>query len=239
MGEFTEGVGPTVPPARPWGVHPAPDRSSSPAQLGPPVVRVLDPSPNPQRRAGEIIPPRGGRDAVTLPRPPGRGRGLRTATPQRTAPPRRVDGQRGAGGVPAQPPWVILAWTGMTLVDARKRRPREWLRQVGTLPSHAKVGIIDDRPLSRLRLRRLARRWNLLVERELILAPSVDAPVAVLEDTEWAVRRYWRTVPASSARQTFGASGLISVLPISLVRALPWSWTGLMSPHRILLARLR
>jgi hypothetical protein len=233
MGEFAEDSGPPVPAARPWGADPAPDRSSTPAQLGSPVVRVLDPSPNPQRRAGEIIPPRGGRDAVTLPRPPGRGRGLRTATPQ------PVNGQRGVGGVPAQPPWVILAWTGMTLIDARQRRPREWLRQVGTLPSHARVGIIDDRPLSRLRLRRLARRWNLLVERELILAPSVDAPVAVLEDTEWAVRRYWRTVPASSARQTFGASGLISVLPISLVRSLPWSWTGLMSPHRILLARLR
>jgi hypothetical protein len=141
--------------------------------------------------------------------------------------------------VPPPPPWVILAWTGMTLIDARNHRPRESLRQIGNLPSHARVGILDDRPLSRFRLRRLARRWNLLVERELILAPSVDAPVAVLEDIEWAVRRYWKTVPATSARQTFGAKGPISVLPISLVRSLPWSWTGLLSPHRILLARLR
>lgn len=121
-----------------------------------------------------------------------------------------------------------------TSIDARKQRTDECLRQIADLPSQAWVSIVDDRPLSRLRLRRLARRSGLVIERELIVMPTVDAAVAVVED----VGRTARTRERSSSEPPFTDTYVIApAVPLRLARKLPWSWTRWLAWDRVLLAR--
>lgn len=123
-----------------------------------------------------------------------------------------------------------------TSIDAGTQQVDECLRQIAGLPSQAWVAIVDDRPFSRLRLRRLARRCGLVIERELIVLRTVGAAVAVVEDAHpHAATR----VPFSSAPFLVGGGALTPVLPIWLVRMLPWSWTRWLASDRVLLARRR
>lgn len=129
-------------------------------QVAPPSVRVPGISPAPRWRPG-AAPPRG-RDSVTT-RSPGRGRGLDRPGPTR-------------------PPWAVLVPASAACIDARSQQPAEFLRQIAVLPSQAWVSIVDDRPLSGRRLRRLAERAGLVIERELVVLASPGSGVTVIED---------------------------------------------------------
>jgi hypothetical protein len=94
-----------------------------------------------------------------------------------------------------------------------------------------------DGPSSRRLLRRAARRGGLHIERELIVLPSTSRPVVVLDDEESAVRHFWSsyaTVPPGMARGSVLASPLLS-----LARLMPWRWTGVLAPGRVLVGSKR
>jgi hypothetical protein len=131
-------------------------------------------------------------------------------------------------GAPA--PWTLLCAEDTVHFTARERRG-----SLSVLPSGTRLTIVDDRLLSRWRLRRLARRSGIVIERELIVLPSCRAPIAVVDDVESAVHHFWHglaTVPPGLAATAVPAS-----LVLRVVRSLPWSWTGALAPGRVIVGR--
>lgn len=159
--------------------------------------------------------------SATTPRPASRLWFSRTpaAEPPWTADERRV------------PPWTVLCDSDVLLIAAPTRHA---LRQV---PSGRQVALAVDRPLARLRLRRLARRCDVVVERELIVVPTTANPIAVVDDEESAVRHFWRSVVAVPPGITRAA--LVATLVLGAARSLPWSWTGAVAPGRVVIGRRR
>lgn len=130
-------------------------------------------------------------------------------------------------------PWALLCPENTVLVEARDHRTRR--ATLSALGSGSRIGLVDDRPLSRGRLRRIARAAGLVVERELIILPTRNRPLAVVDDVESAVHHFWTNlaiVPPGLAR-----TALPAALALHVVRALPWSWTGALAPGRVLLGR--
>ena len=181
-------------------------------EVAPPSVRAPDTSPVPMRRSGGAPVSTGGRDSFT-PRSPARG--------------------RGPGGQEPVPPWAVLVPGSATSIDVRTQRTEQCLRQIAVLPPEAWVSIVDDRPLSRLRLRRLAHRAGLVIERELIVLRTADGAAAVVEDVGPAPGR----ARSLSAPPFSGGSAVAPAVPLWLVRTLPWSWTRWLASDRVLLAR--
>jgi hypothetical protein len=132
--------------------------------------------------------------------------------------------------IPA-PPWLTLCPFGTLELDSRSI-------DVGTadqLDPHWPVVLIDQRPFSRRRLRRLARTLSIEVEREFIVLPTLRRPLLLIDDTEAAVRHFWSaiaTVPPGLALTALPATALLA-----LARFLPWSWTGGIAPGRALVGR--
>lgn len=129
----------------------------------------------------------------------------------------------------ADNPWRVLGPPNMVEL----RRPR--VGALRRLPSDTTVCLIVDAPMSRWRLRRLARRTGLSVQRELVAVPSARAPVALVDDLEGPVTQFWgtvATVPPGMAR-----SALLAHLALAVARRAPWTWTGLL-PGRVLIGKL-
>ncbi|TDU83935.1 hypothetical protein EV138_6399 [Kribbella voronezhensis] len=138
---------------------------------------------------------------------------------------------RPAGRSPlATSPWMTLCPPGTLEIDVRTDDA-----VVAELEPGLPVLLVDQRPFSRRRLRRLARRLALEIEREVIVLPTLHRPVVLVDDTEPSVRHFWTTiatVPPGLALSALPASALIG-----LARLLPWSWTGATAPGRVLLGR--
>ena len=132
-------------------------------------------------------------------------------------------------------PGTCSCRTGTTPVDTRAHRFRHCVRLLEDLPEGAWVAILDDRPLSRVRLRRMARRAGVAVERELLVLPSLEAPASVVEDVEGAVRRHWST--GASRRTAPGLAAPLSEVAHRVGRGLPWAWTGWLVRGRVVVAR--
>lgn len=99
------------------------------------------------------------------------------------------------------------------------------------------VVLLTDTPFSRRRLRRLARRAGVCIDRELIAVPSTAASLVLVDDDESAVRHFWTsvaTVPPGLTRSSAPAT-----LLLLLVRVLPWGLTGAVAPGRVLIGRRR
>jgi hypothetical protein len=127
-------------------------------------------------------------------------------------------------------PWLVLGPAGMLEV----RRPQAWV--VRCLQPGSTVCLVEDRVFARRRLRRIARRSGLVVERELVAVPTTRHPVVLVDDDERAVRHFWNnvaTVPPGLARTALVAGACLRVS-----RMLPWSWTGAIAPGRIVIGRL-
>jgi hypothetical protein len=129
------------------------------------------------------------------------------------------------------PPWLTLCPAGTVEIDAREVR-----RVVtGQLPADTPVVLVDGRPFSRRRLRRLADRLSVMIERELIVLPSVGRPIILVDDTEAAVRHFWTaiaTVPPGLAFTALPATAMLG-----LARLMPWRWTGAAAPGRAIIGR--
>jgi hypothetical protein len=123
---------------------------------------------------------------------------------------------------------MALCPVGTVEIDARTT-------DVADLELDLPVILLDQRPFSRRRLRRLARRLSLEVEREFIVLPALRSAIVLIDDSEAAVRHFWKavaTVPPGLASTALPASALLG-----LARMLPWSWTGAIAPGRALVGR--
>ena len=148
----------------------------------------------------------------------------RSGASARTAPPSRGVGEE-------LPPWSVLGPPAMVEV----REPT--VAALSGLPSGTTVALVSERPLSRSRLRRLAAQADVVVERELIVVRVGGRAVVVLDDQEVAVRHFWDAVITVPPGVTVAALPLGAA--IRLARSLPWEWTGLVVPGRVLLGRRR
>lgn len=127
------------------------------------------------------------------------------------------------------PSWSVLCEPDAVLLH---RPDAGTLRAVG---AGSQVALALDGPLARRRLRRLARRCGVRVDRELVAVPSTTRPVAVFDDEESAVRHFWTavvTVPPGVA----GPAPLLTVA-LWLARRMPWTWTGALAPTRVIIGR--
>lgn len=105
------------------------------------------------------------------------------------------------------------------------------------LPSGTPVALLSDRVGSRDRLRRLARRAGVRIERELVVVPSTTSPIVTLDDTEAAVRHFWTSVAAVPPGLTWtGAPATVALLA---ARHAPWRCTGAALPGRVLVGTRR
>jgi hypothetical protein len=134
---------------------------------------------------------------------------------------------------PAASPWLTLCPAGTVEIDAREVRGAT----AGQLPADTPVVLVDDRPFSRRRLRRLADQLSVVIEREFIVLPTVGRPIILVDDTEGAVRHFWTaiaTVPPGLAFTALPATAMLG-----LARLLPWRWTGAAAPGRAIIGRQR
>jgi hypothetical protein len=130
----------------------------------------------------------------------------------------------------ATSPWMTLCPLGTLEIDTRTTDDI-----ADQLKPDLPVVLIDQRPFSRRRLRRLARELSIEIEREFIVLPTLGRPIVAIDDTAPAVRHFWTTiatVPPGLAISAVPASALLS-----LARRLPWSWTGAAAPGRALVGR--
>jgi hypothetical protein len=221
MGQPAEELSTAV-PARPRrGGSPASGRRR-PTKVEYSTVRASGSSPRPRWRPGEP-PKNGGPAQIRPPLLPGQGRGrhrLGTVDELRS---QRV------------PPWAVFVPPDATSIEARAQRVEECLRQIAALAPDSWVSIVDDGPLGRWRLRRLAKRSGLVIERELVVLPAVDTTV-IVED---ATRTRWRA-PGGQVISPF-AGGLPADLPVALwpARWLRSAWRRRWTAERLLLARRR
>ena len=136
---------------------------------------------------------------------------------------------------PRLSPWLAICPLGTLELDARTLDLRKADAEIDQLTPELPVVLIDQRPFSRRKLRRLARRLGVEVEREFIVLPTLGNPIVLIDDTQAAVRQFWTTiatVPPGLAITAVPASALLD-----LARRLPWSWTGAATPSRVLLGR--
>ena len=101
------------------------------------------------------------------------------------------------------------------------------------LSAELPVVLMDQRPLSRRRLRRVARDLGVVLEREFVVLPTIGRPMVVIDDVETAVRHFWTavaTVPPGLAFTAVPASALLG-----LARRAPWRWTGAIAPGRVVI----
>jgi hypothetical protein len=141
--------------------------------------------------------------------------------------------QRAERTSPATSPWLTLCPAGTVEIDARDGRGAI----AGHLPADTPVVLVDDRPFSRRRLRRLADRLSVVIERELIVLPTVGRPIILVDDTEAAVRHFWTAIATVPPGMAFTA--LPATVMLGLARSLPWGWTGAAAPGRAIIGRQR
>ena len=127
-------------------------------------------------------------------------------------------------------PWLQLCPPETTEIDIRSGLPA-----ADRVSAEHPIVLLDQRPFSRRRLRRVARELGVLVEREFVVLPSVGRPMVIMDDTKEAVRHFWNavaTVPPGLALTALPASALLG-----LARLAPWRWTGAVAPGRVVIGR--
>ena len=137
-------------------------------------------------------------------------------------------GKTRSAAVEEAPPWATLSPAATVTVPAGRAHEVLPLLGPGT-----PVALVSNRPFSRTVLRRLCRVHGVEVERELVALPSVVRPLVLFDDAEDSVRHFWSavaTVPPAPAWVTAPATAALAVA----VR-MPWRWTGVVVPGRVLL----
>ncbi|KRE97505.1 hypothetical protein ASG76_01965 [Nocardioides sp. Soil774] len=148
-----------------------------------------------------------------------------------TGEPARAVGPRGRA---TRARWAGAPWLALCDEDAVEiRDPR--VEDIRRVAPGTTVVLVCDEPLSRWRLRRLAARAGMAIERELIAVPHTRSPVVLLDETESAVTHFWSdviTVPPGLTLALVPAS-----VVLRLARMLPWRWTGALAPGRVVIGR--
>jgi hypothetical protein len=119
--------------------------------------------------------------------------------------------------------------------------PPRWRGQrsgIGALASGARVVLSDDRPGSRVRLRRRAARLGLQISREYVVLPSWHRSAFVVEDHPSTLAWAWATlatIPPGVSRGSLLAEAAVRGGRHRLVQAL----AGSLAPGRVVIARRR
>lgn len=129
-------------------------------------------------------------------------------------------------------PWTALVPPGARVIDATRRRARECAQEIAALEPESWVAVVDRRVLSRVRLRLLARRGELAIERELVKVGRGSARNVFVElvQSSPATPRSRRTLPTDVANAGVLASRS------ALSSALPLLW---LASDRVLVAKRR
>jgi hypothetical protein len=117
-------------------------------------------------------------------------------------------------------------------------RGRDAARGIGALASGARVVLGDDRPGSRIRLRRRAARLGLEISREYVVLPSWHHATFVVEDHPSTLAWAWAnlaTIPPGLSHGSFLAEAALRGGRHRLVQAL----VGTVVPGRAVIARRR
>jgi hypothetical protein len=107
--------------------------------------------------------------------------------------------------------------------------------QLRSLAPGTSVFLVEDRVLARRRLRRLAGRQGLVLERELVAIPSARAALVLLDDRPEPVRQFWTTMVTVPPDVTRGSLPFTVLLGVA--RRVRWTWTGALAPGRVVIAR--
>lgn len=126
-------------------------------------------------------------------------------------------------------PWLTLCPASTRLI----RDPAA--EQVRRLARGERVVLVSDRPLGRRRLRRVARRSGLEVERELLVLPGTRRALVTVDEHPAAVRMLWESVAAVPPGVTWAAAPLGAA--VRLARRMPWHWTGSVLGGHVLVGR--
>lgn len=100
----------------------------------------------------------------------------------------------------------------------------------------AQVVLVDGRRFSPPRLRRLARRAGLVVDRELAVLPSLDRSSFVVEDAEPSLAWFWDTFATVPPGRCTGSLLLTAALRLARHRML-LRWVGYLVAGRVVIAR--
>jgi hypothetical protein len=138
--------------------------------------------------------------------------------------------------IPGVPESVrLLTKPGDLVIEPRGRADRG---AIDALPAGSAVVLTDDRPGSRMRLRRKAARLGLQVSGEYVVLPSWHRPSFVVEDHPEALAWLWRTmatVPPGVSRGSLLAEAAVRAGRRSLVL----SMVGSVAPGRVVIASRR
>lgn len=184
-----------------------------PAEQAPRSVRVPGSRLASRRRADGGRPQRDDHEVVS--RPSSRGRG----------PSLGPDQERGELASPA---WSVLTPETGVHLDARRLTRQACVRQLLGLSPGSWVSVVDDRPLSRIRLRRLARCGGLVVVHELIVLPTPERPVLIVDEPVPGRHRQ------PGHRSVVAAPGWRTAVVLSL---LGWSWGRWLLRPRVMVAQ--
>jgi hypothetical protein len=116
--------------------------------------------------------------------------------------------------------------------------PPRWRGQrscINALPTGARVVLSDDRPGSRIRLRRTAARLGLQISREYVVLPSWHRALFVVEDHPSTLAWAWATlatIPPGFSRGSLLAEAAVRGGRYRLVQAL----AGVVAPGRVVIA---
>lgn len=132
-------------------------------------------------------------------------------------------------------PWSLLAPVGSPVIEVRGRRAGavELLR---ALPSRTPVLLTDSRPGARRRLRRVARKAGVRVQRECVVLPSLRAGLFVADDVPLTVSWLCRSALTVPPGTTWLAAPVD--LAIRALSRLPWWVLGAIAPGRVVSGRM-
>lgn len=154
---------------------------------------------------------------------------LRYVPPVRR-PPTPTAEAAGSPGDSRREPWLLLCPAGAVPIESRDAA----VRLAGLAPG-TPVALVDDRLLSRRRLRRIARAHAIVVDRELLVLPTRSHAVMVVDDVPGAVHHFWHALAAVPPGLSWASAP--GTLALRVVRRMPWTWTGAVAPSRVLVGR--
>jgi len=134
--------------------------------------------------------------------------------------------------------WRVVAPAQAVRVDVPSSRSlrRRLERDLRALAPGTPVALADDRPGSRRRCRRLARRSGVALSREYLAVPTSKQSAYLVEDSVPSLRYFCAavlTVPPSP-----GLPAVTSELAIRLIERLgPWKFVGGVFPGRVAVGR--
>lgn len=129
---------------------------------------------------------------------------------------------------------AVLVPTGTPVVTVSGSRAASGV-VLPLLEHGGQLVLLDGRRLSARRVRLLARDAGLVVDRELVVLPSLSEPAFVVEDSVESMRWFWNAFATVPPGRATGSLLLTAATHLGRHRAL-LRWVGRLVPGRMVLA---